>query len=349
MGGAFLFIIGGKMIKIKNVSKNFITDKKNFHALKNVSLTINDGEIYGIVGYSGAGKSTLVRLINKLENATSGSVIIDGENITKATGKKLQNMRHQIGMIFQSFNLLWSRNVLENIMLPLEITNYPKNKRLSKAKELIELVGLSDKQNAYPANLSGGQKQRVAIARALATNPKILLSDEATSALDPETTDAILELLKTINKKYGLTIVMISHQMEVIEKICHRVALMADGEVIEEGRIDEIFKQPKNPITKQFINNFKHSNNLKETEMMLKKAYPKGQLIHITYIGNITNTPLLYQMCNQYQIPLNIISADITQSQSGPIGNMYMYIDDDKDIDAFIKSLINSGVNAEVI
>lgn len=241
------------MIQISNVKKIFKTKDKDIHAVTDISLSIKKGEIYGIIGYSGAGKSTLIRMLNGLETPTEGSVVVDGSEVSKLKGKKLRELRMQTGMIFQHFNLLWSRNVLENIMFPLEIAGVSKENRLQRAKELVELVGLTGRELQYPSELSGGQKQRVGIARALANSPKVLLCDEATSALDPETTNQILDLLLEINRKLQITIVLITHEMNVIQKICDRVAVMQDGRVVEEGTKKTVFESPKEEITKRFL------------------------------------------------------------------------------------------------
>ena len=241
------------MIELKNLSKTFHTSHGDIFALKNINLSINDGEIFGIIGLSGAGKSTLVRCINLLERPTEGEVFIDGQDITKISEKELLTVRRNIGMIFQSFNLLSQRNVLRNVCYPLEIAGYPKAKAEARAKELIEMVGLTDRIRSYPAQLSGGQKQRVAIARALATNPKYLLCDEATSALDPNTTQSILELLKKINREFGVTIVVITHEMKVIDTICDRVAVIDKSVIAEQGRVSEVFVNPRSEIARELI------------------------------------------------------------------------------------------------
>lgn len=229
------------MISIKNLSKTFETKDGQVEALKDINLDINDGDIYGIIGMSGAGKSTLVRCINMLEKPTAGTVEIDGRDLTKMSDRELRDIRKDVTMIFQKFNLLMQRTCIKNVMFPLEISGISKKEAKEKALELLETVGLSDKANAYPAQLSGGQQQRVAIARALATNPKILLCDEATSALDPQTTGQILELIRDINKRLGITVVIITHQMSVVEEVCNRVALLAGGRVTQEGAVSEIF------------------------------------------------------------------------------------------------------------
>ena len=239
------------MIEIKNLEKSFKTSYGTITALKDINLTVNDGEIFGIIGLSGAGKSTLVRCINLLERPTKGEVVLDGKSLTTLNKKELLKVRQSIGMIFQGFNLLEQRNVLKNVCYPLEIAGVKKADAEKKAKELIEMVGLSDRLLSYPSQLSGGQKQRVAIARALATDPKYILCDEATSALDPQTTESILKLLKKINRKMGVTILLITHQMQVVQMICNKVAVMESGKIVESGSVLEVFGSPKMPVTKR--------------------------------------------------------------------------------------------------
>ncbi len=241
------------MIQIKNVVKLFKTKKQSLKAVDQVSLTIEQGEIFGVIGYSGAGKSTLIRMLNLLEKPTEGSVYIDDVELNSLSQRELRKKRQKIGMIFQHFNLLWSRTVRENISFPLEIAKVPKKEREKRVQELIDMVGLQGKEEDYPAQLSGGQKQRVGIARALANQPKVLLCDEATSALDPKTTDSILQLLQEINQQLGLTIVLITHEMHVIQKICDRVAVMENGRVVELGNTQEVFENPEQQMTKEFV------------------------------------------------------------------------------------------------
>ncbi|MBQ8558667.1 MAG: ATP-binding cassette domain-containing protein [Tyzzerella sp.] len=241
------------MIEIKNVSKTFRAADGSVEALKNVSITIPDGDIFGIIGMSGAGKSTLVRCINMLERPSSGSVEIDGCDIGKLSDAKLREVRRDITMIFQGFNLLMQRNCLKNVCFPLELAGKSKAEAKKRALELLEVVGLSDKAKAYPAQLSGGQQQRVAIARALATNPKVLLCDEATSALDPTTTNSILELIRGINEKLGITVVIITHQMSVVESVCKHVAILDHGEVVEQGEVAEVFSNPKSLAARRLV------------------------------------------------------------------------------------------------
>ena len=240
-------------IKIENVSKTYSSKEGTVQALKNVSLTIRSGEIYGIIGMSGAGKSTLVRCMNFLEQPTSGNVLIKGRALGGLKEKELRKQREQIGMIFQHFNLLMQKSVLENVCFPMYIQGKKKKEAREKAEELLEIVGLKEKANAFPSQLSGGQKQRVAIARALATSPKILLCDEATSALDPQTTASILELLQEINRKFNITIVIITHQMSVVRKICSHVAIMKSGKIVETGSVSEIFSHPKSDVARELI------------------------------------------------------------------------------------------------
>ena len=242
------------MIKLIDINKEYIQKGSKVLAVKNANLEVQKGEIYGIIGYSGAGKSTMVRLFNLLEKPTTGEILFNDKSLTKLSDKDLRAEQQQIGMIFQHFNLLWSRTVLENIKLPMELAGKSKEEMDKKANELIKLVGLDGKENFYPSELSGGQKQRVGIARALANDPKMILADEATSALDPQTTDQILDLLVEINQKLELTIVLITHEMHVIKRICHKVAVMEAGEIVEKGTVMDVFHDPQAQITKRFLN-----------------------------------------------------------------------------------------------
>ena len=333
------------MIKIEHVSKSY----GDIKAIDDVSLKIDDGEIFGIVGYSGAGKSTLLRTINQLEKVDEGVIDIDGVDITKLDIKALRKKRRKIGMIFQHFDLLWSKTVLDNIAFPLELIKVDKKTRREKAKEVAKRVGLEDKLDVYPSTLSGGQKQRVAIARALISEPTILLSDEATSALDPKTTDDILELLKKINKEYKITIVLITHQMEVVQKICHRLAVMADGKVIEEGRVDDIFKDPKQDLTKKLIQTVDTGLDVEKMAIDLKAKYPEGHLLRLTFDQKSSGEPILYEVGNKLHIPFNIVSANIKNTQVGPLGVMYIHIEKRHDIAKIIEELQKDEVKVEVI
>ena len=308
------------MIELKDITKIFHTPKGDIEACVNVNLTIQDGEIFGVIGYSGAGKSTLVHIINQLETQSSGEVFIDGEDISKLSPAMLRQKRMKIGMIFQHFNLLWSRTIQENIELPLEIAGIDKVTRRQKAKELLELVGLQGREHAYPSELSGGQKQRVGIARALANDPSILLCDEATSALDPDTTEQILDLLKKINQQLGITIVMITHQMEVVQKICHRIAVMSSGRVVEEGHVKDIFEHPHHEITKRFVRDLSSQIDNEETNDMLKTIYPNGMLLRLTFDEDISRDPIVSRVMKTSKADISIVSGNLTNTIDSSFG-----------------------------
>ena len=318
------------MIDLKDVSVIFQGDKqKEIKAVKNVSLHVNKGDVYGIVGYSGAGKSTLVRTINLLQRPTSGKVVINKKVITDLSEKELRQARKKIGMIFQHFNLMGSRTIFDNVAFPLKRSKLTKSQISKKVLELLDLVGLGDKADAYPSQLSGGQKQRVAIARALANDPEILLCDEATSALDPKTTSSILELLKKLNKDLGLTIVIITHEMQVVKEICNKVAVMEDGHVIEEGSLLEIFTSPQNQLTKDFINTATHVDqgidtvlahptllNLKENDVLAK----------LSFVGGSTSEPLIAKLNNSFQVQGNILFGNVEILQETPVGTLLLVL-----------------------
>lgn len=313
------------MIEIKRVSKVYRLKNREVVALNDVSLTINDGDIYGIIGYSGAGKSTLVRLINQLEQQDNGKIFIDHQDMGNLPKQELRAMRTKIGMIFQHFNLLWSKSVSQNIELALEIAgNKNKELRRKKVQELIELVGLKGREGAYPSELSGGQKQRVAIARALANDPKILLCDEATSALDPDTTKSILDLLLKINRKLNITIVMITHQMEVVQKICNQIAVMSEGKIIEQGSVTDIFTSPKHPITKSFIQEVKSKNDFNED--VLKQIYCEGKLLKVIFDENVSRLPILAKVIRECDEEINIIEANLTNTIDSSLGIMILQV-----------------------
>ncbi len=337
------------VIQLDNVSKQYKTANGSLTAVDNVSLTIQDREIFGIIGYSGAGKSTMIRLLNGLEKPTSGDVLVNDVNISKARGNALRNARHHISMVFQHFNLLWSRTVAENIAFPLEIAGVKKDVRQKRVKELIALVGLEGRDDAYPSQLSGGQKQRVGIARALANNPTVLLCDEATSALDPETTDAILDLLVSINEKLGLTIVLITHEMHVIRKICHRVAVMEKGKVVEQGDVLEVFQNPQAPITKRFVTQVT-STGQKESVAQMLEDYREGQLIKLFFVGDQTEQPVITEIIRKFAVDVNIVHGNISPTKSGPYGTLIVQLTgSDADVAAAIQYLENKGIKSEVI
>ena len=310
------------MIEIKNLSKSFQTADGVVEALKAVTLTIQDGDIYGIIGMSGAGKSTLVRCINMLERPTEGSVFIDGQNIGTLPDVELRKVRRNVTMIFQGFNLLMQRTCLKNICFPLELTGMKKTEAKKRALELLETVGLPDKANAYPAQLSGGQQQRIAIARALATNPKILLCDEATSALDPKTTHSILELLREINKTLGITIILITHQMSVVEEICNHVAILDDGAVVEEGTVTAVFSKPKSAAAKRLV--------FPDSAEDLQPQRVGERCIRLVFNGaSAAGSPLIATMAMEKNIAANILSASTKTIGDKVYGNMLLGIADD--------------------
>ena len=307
------------MIEIKNLYKTFHTKAGEVDALKDINLTINDGDIYGIIGMSGAGKSTLVRCINMLERPTGGQVIIDGKNMGMLTDKELREARRDITMIFQSFNLLMQRNCLKNVCFPMELAGMKKADAEKRAMELLELVGLPDKAKAYPAQLSGGQQQRVAIARALATNPKVLLCDEATSALDPNTTHSILSLIRDINKKLGITVVIITHQMSVVEEVCTHVAILDRGEVAEVGTVGEVFSSPKSNAGRRLV--FPNG----EDDMVSDPS--KEKRLRVVFNGAETaGAPLITTMAIETGIAVNILAASIRSIESRAYGSMLLGI-----------------------
>lgn len=338
------------MIQLAKLTKKFDVGKNALTAVDTVDLSIEQGEIFGIIGYSGAGKSTLIRLLNGLEKPTSGSVSINGQEITSIKGSELRRARQKISMIFQHFNLLWSRTVQENIEFPLEIAGVPKHERAKRAAELIELVGLSGREQAYPAQLSGGQKQRVGIARALANEPEVLLCDEATSALDPQTTDAILDLLVDINKRLGLTIVLITHEMHVIRKICHRVAVMEGGRVVELGDVLDVFQSPKEGITKRFVAQITENADSGETIKNLLELYPTGRLVKLVFVGERTEQPILTKLIRTHPVEVNIVQGDIAHTQRGAYGTLVLQLKgSEQEIAAALAFLDEQEVQAEVL
>lgn len=338
------------LISIQNVTKVFPSKEGNVIAVSNANLEIKKGEIFGIIGYSGAGKSTLIRMLNGLETPTEGSVIIGDKEISMIKGREMREARRKIGMIFQHFNLLWSRTVRENISFPLEIAGVPKSKRKQRVDELIKLVGLEGRENAYPSQLSGGQKQRVGIARALANNPEVLLCDEATSALDPETTDSILNLLVDINKKLGLTIVLITHEMHVIRKICNRVAVMEEGKIVEVGSVLDIFKNPKEEMTKRFVQQVTEEEDTTEVIDHLLKKYPHGEMVKLTFVGEVAEQPIISNLLKQSDVIINILQGKVSYTQNGSYGTLIIHMDGDQSsIEKAIQYLQSRNVRVEVI
>ncbi|NLP44277.1 MAG: methionine ABC transporter ATP-binding protein [Peptococcaceae bacterium] len=309
------------MIYIKNLSKVFKTPKGPFTALDNIDLHIPKGAVYGIIGLSGAGKSTLIRCMNMLEKPTSGEILINGQNMTQLSGVALRKTRQKIGMIFQHFNLLESRTVAGNIAFPLEIADWPKHKIAERIQQLLPVVGLEDKANSYPAQLSGGQKQRVGIARALATNPSVLLCDEATSALDPQTTESILELLREINEKFNLTIVIITHEMKVIKEICTDVAVIDQAQIVEHGPIESVFINPQSNIAKDFIASV-FPNKLSPQLLCELAQHSNSQIVTVNFLGSVASEPIISDLIQQYGITVNILHGNIDRLRSTLFGTL---------------------------
>lgn len=339
------------LIELQHVQKQFSGKSGQVTAVSDVSLTVDQGDIYGIVGYSGAGKSTLVRLLNGLELPTEGEVIIQGHNVAKMANRELRQFRKKIGMIFQHFNLLWSRTILENIMLPLELANVPKNVRKERAQELLNLVGLEGRGDAYPSQLSGGQKQRVGIARALANNPEILLCDEATSALDPQTTDEVLDLLLEINKTLNLTIVLITHEMHVIRKICNKVAVMELGQIVEEGDVLEVFRHPKQAVTKRFVQQeLEPKEDTEELLQELIKENPNGKIVGLHFDNESTNEPVISQAIREFDIDISIIHGDVKQTKEGSFGTLtVILLGDSSEIEKALEFFKKRQLGVEVL
>ncbi len=311
--------MGNSFIRIENITKEYkISDEKILKAVNNVSLNIEKDDIYGIMGLSGAGKSTLIRMLNRLEDPNEGKIIVSDKNILEFNDNELMEYRKKVGMIFQHFNLLSSRTVEGNVAFALEIAGWSKSDINDRVTELLDIVGLTEKRKSYPSQLSGGQKQRVAIARALANKPNILLSDEATSALDPKTTNSILDLLKEINEKYGITVILITHQMEVIRKICNKTAIMSQGEIIEVGETKEIFLNPKSLIAKEFV---AHITPDEKKIIDTEKQFGK-QVIRLTFDGEQSNKGYISEIIKKYDIDVNILSGTIDVLSDTKVGHL---------------------------
>ncbi len=342
------------MIKLSNIEKIYDSPAGKVHALKGINLEIAKGEIYGIIGLSGAGKSTLVRCINMLERPTSGKVIVDGQDMTKLNDSELRNARKNIGMIFQHFNLLSSATVYENIAFPLKLSNVSKDKIAKKVNPLLELVGLKDKANQYPAQLSGGQKQRVGIARALASNPKILLCDEATSALDPQTTKSILDLIYTINKNLSLTVIVITHEMQVIKEICDKVAVISNGVIAESGKVLDVFTNPQHEITKEFISVLL-SNELPAAFRGSKISQTKTEgsllLLRLNFLGESADDPVLAQMIRTcHGVECTMLFGNLDEIHGVPFGRFIIGLSGSENaVQSALEFLGGKDVRVEVI
>jgi len=329
------------MIELKDIKKEYRGASGSIYALKGIDLSVKAGEIYGIIGKSGAGKSTLIRCINMLEKPSGGSVVVDGEDITALSERQLRETRKKIGMIFQHFNLISSRTVYDNVAFPLELAGKSKQEIAAEVLPLIELVGLSDRLNRYPSELSGGQKQRVAIARALANQPKVLLCDEATSALDPQTTRSILELLKDINQKFQLTIVLITHEMQVIKEICDRVAVIEDGLIIEQGAVVEVFTRPQSATTRDFIRTIAGYDlpaiysGCSFSPVPLENS---SLMLRLTFLGRSAEEPVISEIIRKFNIDVNLLFGNLDTIQDTPFGTLLVELSGDQ---AAIKSALN--------
>lgn len=337
------------MIDIKNVGKIFNTKNTDITAVDDVSINIKKGEIFGVIGYSGAGKSTLIRLLNGLEIPSSGDVVIDGDTINKLPKNALRKKRQKVSMIFQHFNLLWSRTVEKNISFPLEIAGVPKDKRQKRVQELVELVGLKGREKNYPSELSGGQKQRVGIARALANDPEVLLCDEATSALDPETTDEVLSLLEKIREELELTIVLITHEMHVIRKICDQAAVMENGKVVETGPVLKLFQNPQHSVTERFVKDDIDDEEASLAIDEVREEFPHSKIIKFGFVGTKSKTPVVSQVIKSFDLDMNILSGNIKNTNNESYGHLYVALDiDDTVLEELKAALELEDITVEV-
>lgn len=341
------------MIKFENVSKQYERNGITTQALQNINLTIQKGDIYGIIGYSGAGKSTLVRLINFLETPTQGNVIIQNQSLNQLSNPQLRQVRRKIGMIFQHFNLLESKTVYENVAIPLVLIKKDKQAIKQKVYELLEFVGLSDKAHSYPKELSGGQKQRIGIARALANDPDILLCDEATSALDPQTTQSILELIKKINDQYKITVVLITHEMHVIEQVCHKVAVMEKGKIIEHGNVLDVFGHPKHKTTQNFVSSVINDQipaGVVENLLEIEGDKNNIKLFKLEFLGRSASEPVMNSLILQQKVVVNILFAHMSEIEKTVLGSMFVQLKgSDSNIEQSVHFLREHGVNVTEI
>lgn len=336
------------MISVKGLDVSFKTQVGEFKACSDINLEIEKGDIFGIVGYSGAGKSTLVRCLNLLQRPSEGQIYLDGLELTSLDDKQLRNIRRQIGMIFQSFNLMSSRTVYDNVYYPIRDLKLDKKTKIDRVKKLLQLVGISDKERLYPSQLSGGEKQRVAIARSLATNPKVLLCDEATSALDPKTTKSILELLRNVNEELGITIVIITHEMQVIKSICNKCAVMDQGKITEYGTVIDIFANPGEDLTKDFINT---TTNKSETiERLKRNLQDKNNLFYLQFIGGNTHHAFMLEIYKRFKVGVNVLAGNVEYITNVPLGNIIVQLQGiDKSINLATEYLKEHNIKVEVL
>lgn len=338
------------LIQINHLTKVYQTASQPVLALDNVTLSVEKGEIFGIIGLSGAGKSTLIRCINMLEKPTQGSIYVDGQQITALDKNELRSARQKIGMIFQHFNLLSSRTVFDNVLFPLEIAKVPSREARYRVNELLDLVGLADKAKVYPGQLSGGQKQRVGIARALANNPRILLSDEATSALDPQTTSSILKLLKDINQQLNLTILLITHDMNVIKQVCDRVAVIDNSRIVEVGDVLSVFASPGTPTSKSFISAVVKNDIPEDVTHLAESAQRSSRMVRVSFIGQSAGQPIISSMVRRYDVDVNILYGNIDRVKDTPFGHLILEILGDYPVlDESLAYLRERGVEIEVL
>ncbi|RDW18082.1 phosphate ABC transporter ATP-binding protein [Oceanobacillus arenosus] len=338
------------MIEFHQVSKVFDSGENKVAALKNINLTVEKGDIFGVIGFSGAGKSTLIRTVNLLEYPTSGDVIVEGKNLANMSEKEIREAKKNIGMIFQHFNLLNSKTVFDNVAMPLILSKNKKKDIEARVHEILRFVGLEDKAKNYPDQLSGGQKQRVGIARALATNPSILLCDEATSALDPQTTKSILDLLKRINEEYKITILIITHEMEVIKQICNRVAVMENGQIIETGSVFDIFAHPKTDTTRNFVKSVVRDEVPKSVYKILKENANNSRIFKIEFFGTDSGQPIVSNTAKTYNVEINVLFGNITELQEIPFGNLIVELGGDHhEIERALRFIINQDIEVREV
>lgn len=337
------------MIELKQVSKTFTRKGITIEALKGIDLKVDKGDIFGVIGYSGAGKSTLIRLVNYLERPTEGQVFVAGRDLGTYNDKELRAAKKNIGMIFQHFNLLESKKVFDNVAIPLVLLKKNKNEIRERVQELLAFVGLSDKAGSYPSELSGGQKQRVGIARALASNPSILLCDEATSALDPQTTHSILQLLKKINAEYNITVMIITHEMSVIQEICNKVAVMEEGRIIEQGSVLDVFGSPKRKTTQNFVKTV-IQNTITPSVQKSINAKPESKLHKLNFVGESASEPILYEMIRSFDVMVNILFANTTEIQETTLVTMFIQCSGEAgEINNALSFLKQHGVGVEEV
>lgn len=337
------------MIELRDVYKTYERNNEGIEALRGVSLKVEKGDIFGVIGYSGAGKSTLIRMVNGLERPTRGEVLVDGRALSGITGRELRQLRQSIGMIFQHFNLLETKTVFENVAMPLVLTGKKRHEIRERTEELLEYVGLSNKARSYPKELSGGQKQRVGIARALANNPRILLCDEATSALDPQTTLSILELLRRINREYNITIMLITHEMGVIQKICNKVAVMEKGQIIEQGNVIDVFGNPEHPTTRSFVESVIQTTVPPSILQSVEDVH-RGRMFKLKFVGKLASEPVIHDLIRRFPVEVNTLFATMTEIQQTMLGYMIIRMDGrPEDIEQAARHVAERGVLIEEV